>query len=370
MKTIALPRLLSGLLLMLTASVAAAQEPPRVEALRVTERPVIETVPLTGSVTAEQRSLLSPQVAGLVSRLAVDAGDRVEAGDLLLELDRELVEIDRDQAAADLASAEAQWADSERQLSEARSLRDGAIAASDIRRLEAQERIQRASRDGARAQLRRLEAELARHQVRAPFDGVVSARQVDLGEWVTPGNPLMELVASEPLRVHFQVPQRYFPQVDEQSNLSLRFDAYPDEEYTGRIHRKVPLSETGTRTFLLRVTPPTDGPELIPGLSTSGMLRLDTERTGLSVPRDALIRYPDGRVTVWIITEAEQGEVGSVREQQVTPGISASGWVEIRSGLSAGDVVVTLGNEALQEGQQVRAERITDEASRREQGEN
>ncbi len=370
MKPRSQPSLLPGLLLLLTPLLTTAQEAPQVEAVRVTEQPVIETVPLSGSVTAEQRSLLSTQVAGLVSRLAVDTGDRVNAGDLLLELDRELADISRDQAEADLASAEAQWADSERQLNEARSLRDGAIAASDIRRLEAQERIQRASRDGARAQLRRLEAELARHQIKAPFDGVVSARQVDLGEWVAPGNPLMELVASEPLRVHFQVPQRYFARVDDQSNLSLRFDAYPDQEFTGSIHRKVPLSEAGSRTFLLRVNPPTDAPELIPGLSTSGQLRLDTERTGLAVPRDALIRYPDGRVTVWIITEAEHGEVSSVREQQVNLGISASGWVEVRSGLSAGDVVVTLGNEALQEGQQVQAERIADAAPNAERGNN
>ncbi|WP_286804509.1 MULTISPECIES: efflux RND transporter periplasmic adaptor subunit [unclassified Marinimicrobium] len=360
MTMIASPRPLYGLLLLLAASWTSAQEPPRVEAVRVVERPVIETVPLTGSVTAEQRSLLSPQVAGLVSRLAVDAGDRVEAGDLLLELDSELVSIDRDQAAADLASAEAQWADSERQLNEARSLRDGAIAASDIRRLEAEERVSRANRDAARARLNRLEAELERHQLRAPFNGVVSSRQVDLGEWVSPGNPLMELVASAPLRVHFQVPQRYFPRVSEQSSLSLRFDAYPDTEVIGRVHRKVPLSETGARTFLLRVTPPDDAPELIPGLSTSGLLELNTDRTGLAVPRDALIRYPDGRVSVWVITEAEQGQVSGVREQQVTPGISASGWVEIRSGLSSGDVVVTLGNEALQEGQNVVPERIAE----------
>ncbi|WP_439509813.1 hypothetical protein [Marinimicrobium koreense] len=108
MTIIASPRPWYGLLLLLAAACTSAQEPTKVEAVRVVERPVIETVPLTGSVTAEQRSLLSPQVAGLVSRLAVDAGDRVDAGDLLLELDSELVSIDRDQAAADLASAEAQ----------------------------------------------------------------------------------------------------------------------------------------------------------------------------------------------------------------------------------------------------------------------
>lgn len=84
---LAKPHRFAALLALLWAPWALAQEPVRVEAQRIAPQPVTETVPLTGSVTAEQRALLSSQVAGLVSRLAVDAGDRVRAGDLLVASD-------------------------------------------------------------------------------------------------------------------------------------------------------------------------------------------------------------------------------------------------------------------------------------------
>ncbi|MGD8176692.1 efflux RND transporter periplasmic adaptor subunit [Marinimicrobium sp. ARAG 43.8] len=233
-----------------------------------------------------------------------------------------------------------------------------------MRALEAEQRGQTAARDAAAAELRRLEAELERHQLTAPYDGVVSSRQIDIGEWVTPGDPLLELVASESLRIHFQVPQRYFPQIAESAEVALRFDAYPNDAYVGQIHRKVPLSEPGSRTFLLRVNPPKESPLLIPGMATSGELRLDTERTGLAVPRDALIRYPDGRITVWVAQSGSEGAESNVTEQRITTGMSADGWVEIRSGLSDGDVVITRGNEALREGQTVMVQRVSARESR------
>lgn len=357
---------LSAIIFLQTQALAqpSGEEATRVEAVRLKEQPLIATVPLTGSVNAERQSQVSTQVEGLVHRIAADIGDRVQEGDLLLELDPELTGIDRDRAQAELKSAEAELQDRQRRLTEAQNLESGAIAASEIRTLQAQVQIQESTRDAARANVARLEAELERHRVRAPYSGIVSARLVDLGEWVSPGDTLVDMVAISPVRVHFQVPQRYYPQVDSSANMDLRFDAYPDRTFNAAIHRKVPLSESGARTFLLRVTAP-DAEEitLIPGMSASGALRLKTGQTGIAVPRDALIRYPDGRVVVWVVTEPAAGEVSSVREQQVETGMTSSGWVEIRSGLEAGDVVITRGNEALQEGQQVLPESIEDHGS-------
>lgn len=338
-------------------------EATRVEAVRLKEQPLVETVPLTGSVNAERQSRVSTQVEGLVHRIAADIGDHVQQGDLLVELDPELTGIDLDRARAELKGAEAELQDRQRRLTEAQNLESGAIAASEIRTRQAQVKIQESTRDAAHANVARLEAELERHRVRAPYSGIVSARLVDLGEWVAPGDTLVDMVAVTPLRVHFQVPQRYYPQVDPSATMNLRFDAYPDRTFNAAIHRKVPLSESGARTFLLRVTAPEEDITLIPGMSASGALRLKTGQTGIAVPRDALIRYPDGRVTVWVVTEPAVGEASSVREQQVETGMSSSGWVEIRSGLEAEDVVITRGNEALQEGQQVLPESIDDHGS-------
>lgn len=363
-RTLALPLLLVPFL----AGLAGAQTPPGVEAVRLTETDLIESVPLTGSVVAERASRLSAQVAGLVNDLRVDTGDRVERGELLLELDPELTRIERDRAQANLAQAKAQWQDSQRQLEEALALEEGAIAASEIRALRTAERSRRAQRDMAAAELARLEAELERHRVRAPYDGVITGRQVDLGEWVSPDTALLEMVASDSVRVHLQVPQRYFPKVNDSARVALQFDAYPEGDYTGRVHRKVPLSESSARTFLLRVDPPEQAPLLIPGMATSATLQLDTGQRGVTVPRDALIRYPDGRVTLWLIEAgASEGDEVKVTEKQVETGLSDNGRVAIPSGVSAGDIVITRGNEALNDGQMVRLERLAEPAADGEQ---
>ncbi len=179
-------RTLALCLLALATAPVWAQDTVQVEAIEVKPQPLVEEVPLTGSVTANRISGLSAQVEGLVRDLHVDIGDRVEAGDLLLELDDELRRVDLARARAELAQAQEQWSESQRRLREARTLAEGSIAASEIRGLEAQVRISEAERDAAQADLRRLEAELERHQVRAPFSGTISGKSTEEGEWVSP----------------------------------------------------------------------------------------------------------------------------------------------------------------------------------------
>ncbi|VUD69349.1 Efflux pump periplasmic linker BepF [Thalassocella blandensis] len=355
------------ILLTFVSTAVYAQSPPSVEAVRLVETPLIESVPLTGSVIADQQSRLSPQVAGLVNSLLVDVGDQVTRGQVLLSLDDELVKIDRDQAKARKLQADAEWQNSNRRLQEARELKDTAIAASDVRTREAEEQISRAARDGAQAGYQRLEAEVARHTIVAPYDGIVSARNVNLGEWVSPGDDLLGLVATKPLWIHFQVPQRYFNQVTESARVQLDLSNTNGTSTYGKIYRKVPLSQSGARTFLIRVTPPEVDESLIPGLAVSGVLQLGVDRSGFMVPRDALIRYPDGRVTVWRVNRSTaNSESGKAVEIKVTPGISNDGWVEVSTGLEtenklgAGDLIITRGNEALQKDMDVNVEKVID----------
>ena len=90
---------------------------------------------------------------------------------------------------------------------------------------------------------------------------------------------------------------------------------------------------------------------ITPGMSARGKLSIDTGREGVTVPRDAILRFPDGRVTVWVVDAGDDLPV--VREQLVQTGSEFNGSVEVTNGLTAGDVVVVRGNEMLQEGQAV-----------------
>ncbi|MCW8128161.1 efflux RND transporter periplasmic adaptor subunit [Microbulbifer halophilus] len=332
-----------------------------VEAIPVSARPIVEPVPVTGTLTPPRQAALSTEVEGLVSGIHADIGHRVAKGQPLLELDPELNEIARDAALAEVERSREALADARRRLDEAQRLvGDNHIAETEVKSLASEVRIRNAELRAAQIEARRQEALLQRHRIEAPFSGAISSRAAELGEWVSPGTELFELVAVDRLRADFQVPQRFYSRIDPDTPLDVRFDTGDNPIQTGRTYKanvqyKVPLSTSGARTFLLRTEiAGQESPELIPGMSVSATLLLGTDRRGIAVPRDAVLRYPDGRITVWVVEEfSGWNEPGTVREQQIATGLSFDGLIEIRSGLEVDQVVVTQGNESLQEGQEV-----------------
>ena len=166
---------LAGLLALLALEPAAAREP--VSLVTVESRQLEERLPLTGTLTAKRAALLSTSVSGLVTALNVDLGDRMEQGDVLLELDSELNRLALEGARAAAAEAEATLADARRRLEEASTLAARqSIAATQVRGLESEVEVARSSLAGARAEARRQSALLARHSLKAPFDGVISQK--------------------------------------------------------------------------------------------------------------------------------------------------------------------------------------------------
>ncbi|MDX1648427.1 MAG: efflux RND transporter periplasmic adaptor subunit, partial [Myxococcota bacterium] len=161
-------------------------------------------------------------------------------------------------------------------------------------------------------------------------------------------------VSTDALRIDFQVPQEFFPRVRPGDPVEVALDAVPERRLAGHVTATVPRSDPGARTFLMLVR--LDDPQLpmIPGMSASARLRLGGEREGVVVPRDALLRHPDGRTTVWVLADGAEDGTATVSERRVTPGRSFDGRVEIVEGLEAGAAIVLRGNEALREGQRVR----------------
>ncbi|NNC78512.1 MAG: efflux RND transporter periplasmic adaptor subunit, partial [Woeseiaceae bacterium] len=207
----------------------------------------------------------------------------------------------------------------------------------------------------SQAAAREQQAIVERHTLKAPFTGVISERHAELGEWVNPGDALLELVATENLRFDFRVGQDNFAALSPDTPVQITLDATPDRPVSGRIDTIVPVKDPSARTFLVRVLADTaNGDEplrITPGMSARGKLNIDVGRSGVTVSRDAILRFPDGRVTVWVVNTAADPRV--VREQTVSTGFEFNGVVEIVEGLSDGEVVVVRGNETLQEGQAV-----------------
>lgn len=344
---------LSWALVLPATAFAAPDKAPAVVVERAVLEPLVEQVQVTGTVIAPRVSRLSTEVAGQIEHVRVDIGDRVETGQVLVSLDRELREIALAAAQAVEHEAAAALRDARRRLAEAERLTaQQTIAATEVDARRAEVETDAAVLEQRRVAVRRERALIERHVLKAPYAGAVRAKLSDAGEWVDTGTPVLELVAVNDLRIDFQVPQEYYPRVDTDTAVTVTLDAWPDRTFEARVSGIVPVSEMGSRTFLLLTRLATTDIALIPGMSARALLHLDTGSRGVVVPRDALLRYPDGRVSVWQVMQTDGGV--RAEERFVSLGRSLGTRIEIRSGIESGAEVVVRGNEGLQSGQLIR----------------
>ena len=211
----------------------------------------------------------------------------------------------------------------------------------------------------ARAVVRRLRADeaaqaelLQRHRIVAPFAGVVASRDTEVGEWVAPGANIVELVADREVAVEVTLPQEFVASVQTGVSITLSFDALGGRRFPAGQIALSPSGDVRTRSFRLRIAPQSDDLGIAPGMSAQAFIAFATEKSVIAIPRDALVRQPDGRAIVWIVGETGESPVVSARE--VIPGRADGGSIRITSGLQAGEKVVVRGNESLQAGQPVR----------------
>lgn len=328
----------------------AAQDLPSVQLETVSSEDIVQEVTLNGTVNALRVSGMSAAVAGLLDEVRVETGDRVARGDVLVELDDEMVTWELAAARAEAEEARSRLEEARRRLREARSVGAGRnIAATEVSARESEVAASEATLARLEAARRQVEVRAGRHRVTAPFDGVVSQRSRDLGEWVTPGDQLLTLVDTDNLRLDFQVPQDFYKRIDDNSRLLVQ----DDQALSGAtIDVLVPVNDPQSRTFLLRAIKP-ESVKLLPGMSVQAVLRVTTGERGLTVSRDAINRYPEGRTTVWIAEPGDE-DTWTVSEKRVRLGTGFEGRVEVTSGLEADQKVVVRGNESLSEGISVR----------------
>jgi len=338
--------------LLLLSGLAAAQVAP-VELAPVERRAIVETLRLSGSLTSPYTSSLSPDFEGRLVSLNVDAGDRVKQGDILFKLDDELARLELAQAIASEHEAEADLTEAKRRVVEVRKLvSEKTFPESEARSLEALVARNQAILERRRAERAYAAATLERHALKAPFSGVIAERGADLGERVDTDSRVLLLVAIDRLQLDLRVPQQYFQRVNVGTEVNLTVDALPGQTIAARVSQVVPVSDPDARTFLVRAQVKNPAARLTPGMSVRAVVRIGTDRQAEVVPRDALIRYPDGRTVVWVASV--EGDSYVVEERQVKTGLTFDGSIEIVEGLTAGERVVIRGNEALRQGQQVR----------------
>lgn len=302
---------------------------------------------LSGTVRALRDSNLSVAVNALVKSLHVDLGSRVKKGDLLLELDDSIAKQEHQRALAQLSAAETTATESARLRDEALRLKQQShIAQSDVSARESAAKLAAARLQEARADARIAAEQLAKHQLKAPFDGVISARWTDVGQWLNPGDQVFTLVSTDLLRLDVQLPQEHLASIEHLQAVQIRSDSQPGLQIPARIDTLVPVGDA-SRSFLLRLVATETSAALVPGASARAHLVFKQAQTAVLLPRDAVLRNADGNFSVFVV------ENGTAKRRPITLGNSGRDGYFVEQGLQADEQVVIRGNELLSDGQPV-----------------
>lgn len=312
---------------------AGPRPPATVEAAVAEERSWRETIEAVGTIRAARGILLSAETSGDITEIHAASGTDVEAGQSLFHIDDELERATRDRLEARLELA--------RQLYErdARLIRNNSIPQSQLDQSSADLR-------SARAELAEIDAVLRNKAVVAPFAGRLGILQVRLGDYVEPGDPLATLQDVSRLEVDFSVPDRYAPLMRPGLALRLSVAAFPERRFRARLDAIDARVDENTRNLLLRATIE-DGEGLLPGMFTRLTIDLDRESRRVFVPETAVSYSLQGDI-VYVIS-GEDGAL-TVMPRVVRTAAGNGGDVAVLDGISAGERVVTAGQNKLYRG--------------------
>ena len=306
---------------------------------------VAERISATGQLQAKDRAEIAAEVPGQVTSVAVEEGDPVEAGGIVLEIDPQKRELELADARAHLAETRAAQTEQERAFARWKSLHDQNIAAdSRMDEVETLLALTRSRYAAAEAKVGVAERALRDASVRAPFAGFVARRQVSRGEFVQVGQSLFELVALDPIEVEFSVSERDSTRVAPGQGVELTVEPRPGESFHGTVTMISPTIDPKTRTLRVEAQVANPDQKLRPGLFARLDLGVALRKAVLLVPEETVLQRADGQV----VFRTQKGN--RVQRVTVTTGIHSDGMVEIVSGLERDDVVVMRGHAGLVDG--------------------
>ncbi|MCB2185512.1 MAG: efflux RND transporter periplasmic adaptor subunit [Deltaproteobacteria bacterium] len=324
--------------------------PPALVVLgRVVSQEVESQVTLTGTAAAHRLVVVASQVEGLVARGAVEEGQAVAEGQLLVKLRDERLNLQLQEAEADLTENRANLAQVERDLDRQRTLfSTKAVPLKTLEDIRTQAARLEAAASRLTARRDHLRVDLGDTQIRAPRAGVVVKRLAWRGEWVEKGGEICRLAVLDPIKAEVQVPERYVPHLAPGQAARVRADALPGREFPGEIAAVIPAGDLESRAFPVQVRVANPAAALLPGMLVRVTFRVGRPHAALLVPKDAVVIFENSHS---VFTVAD-----NVARQVPVKVIAAHGdlW-EVEGALEAGQAVVVRGNERLRPGQGVKA---------------
>lgn len=316
---------------------------------------LMETLKITGSLAPSRQVHLSSEVSAKVVSVAVREGDAVKSGDVLVQFDAAALDIQLEQAQANAEATRVQLDQARTDFERTQDLVE--------RGLSAQNNLTRArsTLDQLTATLTAQETMVANAQraldnatVRAPFDGVVSARSIDPGQFVATGSPLVSVVDLASLEVEANAPVAYAPDLAPGLEVDFTVEGFGDRVFEGEVARLSPVALEGTRMLPVFVTLANKTGELRGGMFAAGRIVLEARADGIGIPAAGLRRDAEGEhVLVVVDGKAER------RAVEIARSWDGGAVLEVADGLAPGDVVVIEPLPELQPGDTVELVELT-----------
>ena len=317
--------------------------PTTVSSAVVKEEDWAPTLSAIGSVSAVQGAVVSTELGGVVAEINFQSGGVAKKGDVLMRLDSSAEEAQLHTAEADLELAKANL-DRERDLA--------------VRKVVSKQELDTAQSTFGQKQgaVDNMRAFITKKQIRAPFDGMLGIRQVNVGQMINSGQQVVQLTALDRVYVDFALPQQNLPQLAAGYEARVHADALPGREFKGKVTAINSMVDNVTRNISLQATFDNPDHELHPGMFVKVDVILPEKSKTLVIPGSAVSYAPYGN-SVFVIDKKKDPKTGkesqSLRQAFVRIGEARGDFVAVTEGLKAGDVVVSTGVFKLRNGMPV-----------------
>ena len=320
-----------------------ANQPLSVAVATASDRPLERTAEVQGALYPRERTTLAANVDGAVVQISADFGDKAQAGQVLMRIDPREYQLRLDSAQAAVDQARARLENSQARFARAQELhKQGLISQQEFDQTAATMHVDEADMASVVKAAGLARKKLDDTVIRAPFAGSVQKRMASLGEYVTTGTQLYELIATDPIKLRCPMPERFVPLAHPGMPVNLTTDAQPGVSYTGTITRIAPALDDQSRTLLVEAEVPNPKDTLKPGYFAHVTMDLGQDHA-LFVPDSAVLRYA-GVARVFVV------ENGVAHTREVKTGAQMGTFVEITEGLKPGERVVVTEVDRLADG--------------------
>ncbi|WP_454064162.1 efflux RND transporter periplasmic adaptor subunit [Candidatus Nitrospira salsa] len=309
---------------------------------------VQRSVSLVGSVKPWRRSVVASEVAGLVQVFPVKEGMAVKRGQVLARLRTDTLTIRLHSAEASHHEARTRYQQAKKDLRRVNVLFKKEL----VTQKEYDDAITEESALGQRliqlkSEIQQVRDQLQKSRILAPFDGWITQEFTEVGQWVSAGGQVVEIVDMSRVQLEVPLPERYIKDIRVNDPVSAVFDGLPDLQAKGRVFSVVAQADQASRTFPINVELPNPDLSIKSGMVSRVTLQVGAPYDALVIPKDALV-LRGGREFIYLVKE------GQVSQIPVNPVLHLNEVVQVTGDLEPGATVVVEGNERLLPGQSVR----------------